>query len=109
MMREYVQHHQPIFTAAARRNLVAEHHLLAVVVLARVEDKRAGAFSHRDEFGQRSDLGFFHHPLTMRLDGALGRAQRVGDLLVGLAADDQFEDVALARRQPTVPPGMSHL
>ena len=35
----------------------------------------------------------------MGLDGALGAAQRAGDLLVGVAANDKFEDLPLARRQ----------
>jgi hypothetical protein len=35
----------------------------------------------------------------MGLDRAFGRAQRVGDLLVGLAANNQLEDFALARGQ----------
>ena len=52
-----------------------------------------------DKFRQGSDLHFLHHPLAMGLDRALGRAQRVGDLLVGLAANNKLEDFPLARRQ----------
>jgi hypothetical protein len=35
----------------------------------------------------------------MGFDRAFGRAQRVGDLLVGLAANNQLEDLPLARCQ----------
>jgi hypothetical protein len=45
------------------------------------------------------DLHFLHHPVAMGLDCPFGGAQRIGDLLVGLAANDEVEDFALARRQ----------
>ena len=35
----------------------------------------------------------------MGLDRALGRAYRAGDVLVGVAANDKFKDLPLARRQ----------
>src|SRR6478752_586408 len=35
----------------------------------------------------------------MRFDGPLGRSKRVADLLVEFAANDEFEDLPLARRQ----------
>ena len=41
-MRENVQDHQAVFHTAARRNLVAEHRLLAVVVQARIEVRLSG-------------------------------------------------------------------
>ena len=44
-------------------------------------------------------MHFFHHPVTVGFDGALGRAQRVADLLVGMTANDKLEDLPLARRQ----------
>ena len=45
------------------------------------------------------DLHLLHHPVAMGLDRAFGRAQCVGDLLVGLAANDELEHFPLARRQ----------
>ena len=59
----------------------------------------ASSFRKGNEFSQRLDLHFFHHPMAMGLDRALGPAQRAGDLLVGVAANDKFEDFPLARRQ----------
>ena len=56
-------------------------------------------FGKRDKFGQRLNLHLLHHPVAMSFDGAFGRAQFVGDMLVGLAANDKFENLALARRQ----------
>ena len=35
----------------------------------------------------------------MGLDGALGRAQRAANLLVGVATNDKIEDLPLTRRQ----------
>src|SRR6266481_1443775 len=52
-----------------------------------------------DQLGEGLDLQLLHHPVAMGLDRAFGRAQYVGDLLVGLAANDKIEDLALARRQ----------
>ena len=66
---------------------------------ARHSDQNANPLAKRDKFRQGSDLHFLHHPVAMGLDRAFGRAQRVGDLLVGLAANDMFEDFPLARRQ----------
>jgi hypothetical protein len=59
-----------------------------------------------DKFRQRLDLHFLHHPLAVGLDRALGCAQRVADLLVGLTANDKFEDFRAAsmpryEREPT--------
>src|ERR1051325_4090580 len=42
MMREDVQHHEPVLDAAARRNLVAEHYFRAVVVHSRGKVERPG-------------------------------------------------------------------
>ena len=42
MMRKDVQHHQSIFLTAARRNLVAEYNLFAVVMHAGPINERAG-------------------------------------------------------------------
>ena len=44
-------------------------------------------------------MHFLHHPVAMGLNGTFGPAQRAGDLLVGVAANDKFEDFPLARRQ----------
>jgi hypothetical protein len=48
--------------------------------------RNAGPLSKRNKFGQRPNLHFVHHPVSVRLDRALGPAQRVGDLLVDFAA-----------------------
>ena len=40
-----------------------------------------------------------HHRMPMRLDGALGGAEIACDLLVHLAAHDQYEHLAFARRE----------
>ena len=53
----------------------------------------------RDQLREGLDLQLLHYSVAMRLDRAFGRAQYVGDLLVGLAANDKIEDLALARRQ----------
>ena len=57
------------------------------------------SFSKGNEFSQGLDLHFLHHPVAMGLNGTFGPAQRAGDLLVGVAANDKFEDFPLARRQ----------
>src|SRR6185503_2951306 len=50
MMRKDVEHHQAVFDSAPRRNLVAQHDLLAVVVNTLVEEERTRiatcAFTH---------------------------------------------------------------
>src|ERR1044072_3028444 len=50
MMRKDVEHHLAVFDSAPRRNLVAQHYLLAVVVDALVEEERTCiatcAFTH---------------------------------------------------------------
>ena len=61
--------------------------------------QNSGPLGKGNQFGKRLDLQLLHHPVAMGLDRAFGRAQCVGDLLVGLAANDEFEDFALARRQ----------
>ena len=48
---------------------------------------------------QGPNLHFLHHPVAMRLDGTFGTAERAGDLLVGVAANDKVENLPLARRQ----------
>jgi hypothetical protein len=52
-----------------------------------------------DKFCQGLDLHFFHQPVAMGLDRAFGPAYRAGNLLVGVAPNDEFEDLPLARRQ----------
>src|SRR5439155_3837798 len=61
--------------------------------------QNSGPLGKGDQFGKGPHLELFHHSVAMRLDRALGRAQYAGNLLVGLAANDEFEDFALARRQ----------
>ena len=51
------------------------------------------------KFRQRLDLHFFHHPVTMGLDGTFGTAQFAGDLFVWVAANNKVEDFSLAWRQ----------
>src|SRR5689334_1219631 len=53
----------------------------------------------RDKFGKGVHLHLLHHLVAMRFDGALGRSQLMGDLLVDLAANDQTEHLPLSRRQ----------
>ena len=56
-------------------------------------------FGKGDKFSQRLNLHLLHHPVAVCLDGALGRAELMGDMLVCLAANDKLENLALARRQ----------
>ena len=58
----------------------------------------SGPLGEGNQFRERLDLHLLHHPVAMGLDRALGRTQYVADLLVGLAANDEFEDFAFARR-----------
>ena len=48
---------------------------------------------------QGSDLHLLHHLVAMGFHGTFGTAYRAGDPLVGVAANDKFEDFPLARRQ----------
>ncbi|MET4036259.1 hypothetical protein ABMB68_007463, partial [Bradyrhizobium sp. RT4a] len=61
--------------------------------------QNADPLGHRNQLGQALSLHLLHHHVAMGLDGALGRSQRVADLLVEFAANDQFENLPLARRQ----------
>ena len=61
--------------------------------------RNADAFGKGHKFRQGPNLHFLHHPVAMGLDGTFGTAQRAGDLLVGVAANDKVEDFPLARRQ----------
>ena len=63
----------------------------------------ANSFRKGNEFGQRLNLHFFHHPVAMSLDRALGPAQLAGDMLVGVADNDKVEDLPLARCQRCEP------
>lgn len=62
-----------------------------------VQDPNSLGKGHK--FRQRLDLHFLHDPVTMGLNRTFGPPQRAGDLLVGLAANDKFKDLPLARRQ----------
>ncbi len=66
--------------------------------VARRTAQDADPLGKGDQFRYGSDLHFLHHPVAVGLNGALGRAQRVADLLVRLTANDEFEDLPLARR-----------
>lgn len=59
----------------------------------------ANSLSTGYKFCQGLDLHFLHHPVPVSLDGAFGATQRVCDLLVSLAPNDEFKDLPLARRQ----------
>ncbi|MET4520118.1 hypothetical protein ABIB81_009477 [Bradyrhizobium sp. I1.7.5] len=61
--------------------------------------QNADPLGQRNKLGQALSLHLLHHPVAMGLDGPLGRSQRVGDLLVEFAANDQFENLPLARGQ----------
>jgi hypothetical protein len=45
------------------------------------------------------NLHLLHQPVAMSFNGTLGHAELMGDMLVGLAANDKLEDLAFARRQ----------
>src|SRR5262245_12533560 len=53
----------------------------------------------RDRLRQRLNLQLLHDGVAVGLDGAQRGAQLERDLLVELAADDQLENLCLARRQ----------
>ena len=61
--------------------------------------QNADPLGQRNQLGQALSLHLLHHHAAMGLDGPLGRSQRVADLLVEFAANDQFENLPLARRQ----------
>src|ERR1700675_4693826 len=61
--------------------------------------QNSGPLGKGDQLGESLYLHLLHHPVAMGLDRALGRTQYVADLLIGLAANDDFEHFALARRQ----------
>jgi hypothetical protein len=61
--------------------------------------QNADPLGQRNKLGQGPNLHLLHHLVAMGLDGPFGRSQRAGDLLVEIAANDQFEDLPLARRQ----------
>jgi hypothetical protein len=53
---------------------------------------------HAEQFGHGGGAHLLHHGGAVRLDGALGRAQEAGDLLVESAGDDEAEDLPCAGR-----------
>src|SRR5437868_8827348 len=59
----------------------------------------ADTFGKGDEFSQRLNLHFLHDPVAVSLDRALRGTQRSSGMLVGLAANNEFEDFPLAWRQ----------
>ena len=61
--------------------------------------RNAGPLGKRYKFRQRPNLHLLHHPMAMGLDGPFGAAERAGDLLVGVAANDKVENLSLAWRQ----------
>ena len=66
---------------------------------SRLGIKHAEPLRVRNQFGKGIHLHLLHHLVAMCFHGALGRSQLMGDLLVDLAADDQIENLSLARRQ----------
>ena len=52
------------------------------------------------KFRKRSNFKLLHHIVPMQFDRPLRGTQRMGDLLVYLAANQQRQDLALARGQP---------
>ena len=61
--------------------------------------QQAEPLRHRDQLCQRLHLHLLHDLLAMRLDGALGRSELMGDLLVQSAAYDKAEHLVFARRK----------
>jgi hypothetical protein len=61
--------------------------------------KNTDPLGKRNKLHQGSDLHFLHHALAVGFDCAFGRAPRVGGVLVGHAANDEFEDLPFARLQ----------
>lgn len=61
--------------------------------------ERRHARQERQIQPQRLDLHFRHHPVAIGFDGTFGPTYRAGDRLVGLAANDNLDDLPLARRQ----------
>ena len=72
--------------------------LQAPAVLLRM--KQPDSLGERNEFCEGLYLGFFPHDfLAVSLDRTFGRPQFARNMLVGLAEDDKFEDLALAWRE----------
>jgi hypothetical protein len=59
----------------------------------------AGLVGEDDGLNAVAQAEFREHPPDMRLDGGVGHDELVGDLRVGEAAGDEFQDVELASRQ----------
>src|SRR5258705_5673162 len=81
-----------------------ESRILLMNFLSRLPSTRQisqnpGTLGKRHQLREGLDLHLLHHPVAMRLDRALGRTQYDGNLLVGLAANNELEDLPLARRQ----------
>src|SRR5947209_3345823 len=66
MMRQNVEHHQPILFTAAHGYLVAEYNFLTVIVNARTEDEGAGFRA------QHVTHRAIHHPLRRSTGSARG-------------------------------------
>ena len=62
-------------------------------------DELAAMQPHEEFRGAAEALLREINSTAMGLDGPLGRSQRVADLLVEFAANDEFENLPLARRQ----------
>jgi len=59
----------------------------------------AGLVGEDDGLNAVAQAEFREHPPDMRLDGGVGHDELLGDLRVGEAAGDEFQDVELAGRQ----------
>jgi hypothetical protein len=57
-----------------------------------------------DQLGKRPRAELPHGGRSMRLDGSLGDAEDVCDLLVWIAFDNHFHDLAFTRGQAGDPP-----
>src|SRR5712691_2640167 len=94
------EYHCPLgqYEALAPKGSVVGHRCSASSVLAAARrSQHAEPLGNRDRLGNRLDLELLHHRVAVRLDGALRGAEREGDLLVQLAADDEHEDFVLSR------------
>src|SRR5690349_20982623 len=70
--------------------------------LGRERGREVELVSDADELGERRDAHLPHEVGAMKLDGALGRAELAGDLLVEEPTDDQGQDLPFAGGEPRV-------
>ena len=70
--------------------------------LGRLLHSAAQPLGHTHEVGNRERPHLPHNAPPMHLHGHLAEIERCGDLLVHLAGDDHFHDLALAGRKPRI-------